>query len=46
MDVKELIDRLKKKTGRDIQSGGEKEEKSVKTKDSPTEIDSNNTFGA
>ncbi len=46
MDVKELIDRLKKKTGRDIQSEVEKEEKSVKTKDSPTEIDSNNTFGA
>ena len=46
MDVKELIDRLKKKTGRDIQSEVEKEEKSVITKDSPTEIDSNNTFGA
>ena len=46
MDVKELIDRLKKKTGRNIQSGVEKEEKNAKTKDSPTEIDSNNTFGA
>lgn len=46
MDVKELIDRLKKKTGRNIQSEVEKEEKSAKTKDSPTEIDSNNTFGA
>ena len=45
MDVKELIDRLKKKTGRNIQSEVEKEEKNTKTKDSPTEIDSNNTFG-
>ena len=45
MDVKELIDRLKKKTGRNIQSEVEKEEKNAKTKDSPTEIDSNNTFG-
>ena len=45
MDVKELIDRLRKKTGRTIQSEVEKEENSAKTKDSPTEIDSNNTFG-
>ncbi len=45
MDVKELIDRLKKKTGRNIQSEVEKEENNAKTKDSPTEIDSNNTFG-
>lgn len=46
MDVKELIDRLKKKTGRNIQSEVEKEDNTAKIKDSPTEIDSNNTFGA
>ncbi len=46
MDVKELIDRLKKKTGRNTQSEVEKEEKNAKTEDSPMEIDSNNTFGS
>ena len=46
MDVKELIDRLKKKNGQNTQQEPEKKEKDAKTEDSPTEIDSNNTFGS
>ena len=43
MDVMELIDRLK--NGRNTQNGNEKEGENTETKDTPTEIDDNNTFG-
>ena len=43
MDVMELIDRLK--NGRNTQNGNEEEGENTETKDTPTEIDDNNTFG-
>ncbi len=46
INIRELITRLQKKNGGNTQQEPEKEAKSTKTKDSPTEIDSNNTFGA
>lgn len=46
INIRELITRLQKKNGGNTQQEPEKEVKSTKTEDSPTEIDSNNTFGA
>ena len=46
MNIRELIIRLQKKNGGNTQQEPEKEAKSTKTEDSPTEIDANNTFGA
>ena len=46
MNIRELIIRLQKKNGENTQQEPEKEAKSAKAEDSPTEIDDNNTFGA